>query len=123
MSELSILSTLQVRCVWSLANGLLVERSIPSDGGCGLEGLPTLFTLLHPSDDLCPVTSRRPAEGESYICRGVVSLVVTFSLYNSQKAIVFMVDIRSKFSTSLCCYAHRHSCTPGIVHGVLSVLS
>ncbi len=80
LSQLSILSTVQVRCVWSLANGLLVERSIPSDGGCGLEGLPTLFTLLHPSDDLCPVTLRRPAEGEScmhvYGCD--VILVVTF---------------------------------------------
>lgn len=37
----------------------MVERKAASDAGH--DGLPTLFTLLHPLDDLCPITFRRPA--------------------------------------------------------------
>lgn len=37
----------------------MVERKAASDAGH--DGLPTLFTLLHPLDDLCPTTFRRPA--------------------------------------------------------------
>ena len=50
---------LQVRCVWPISGGLLLERQISADWG--YDGLPTLFTLLHPMDDFCPVTCKRPA--------------------------------------------------------------
>ncbi|KAL5463582.1 hypothetical protein EMCRGX_G032493 [Ephydatia muelleri] len=44
---------------WPLDGGIMVERKAASDAGH--DGLPTLFTLLHPLDDLCPTTFRRPA--------------------------------------------------------------
>ena len=50
---------LQVRCIWPIRGGVLLERQVDQDGG--YDGLPTLFTLLHPMDDFCPVTCRRPA--------------------------------------------------------------
>jgi hypothetical protein len=47
----------QVKKVWPLECGVLVERLIEADSA--YDGLPTLFSLLHPLDDFCPVTCRR----------------------------------------------------------------
>ena len=52
---------LQVRHSWPISGGLLVERQISADWG--YDGLATLFSLLHPMDDFCPVTCKRPAAG------------------------------------------------------------
>lgn len=43
--------------MWPLDCGVLVERLIETDSA--YDGLPTLFSLLHPLDDFCPVTCRR----------------------------------------------------------------
>lgn len=50
-------SHLQVRQVTPLSSGLLVERQVTGE----LNGLPTLFTLLHPIGDLCPVLLSKSA--------------------------------------------------------------
>lgn len=50
-------SHFQVRQVTPLSSGLLVERQVTGE----LNGLPTLFTLLHPMGDLCPVLLSKPA--------------------------------------------------------------
>lgn len=41
---------------------MLVERLIEDDSA--YDGLPTLFSLLHPLDDFCPVTCRREIASE-----------------------------------------------------------
>lgn len=50
-------SHLQVRQVTPLSSGLLVEQQVTGE----LNGLPTLFTLLHPMGGLCPVLLSKPA--------------------------------------------------------------
>lgn len=52
----------QVKWVWPLDSGLLVERLMGADSA--YDGLPTLFSLLHPMDDFCPVTCHRPTASE-----------------------------------------------------------
>lgn len=52
--------------MWPLEEGVLVERLVGADSA--YDGLPTLFSLLHPMDDLCPVTYRRPTASERYNC-------------------------------------------------------
>ena len=53
--------------MYPVLGGLLLEREVQSECGGGGDGLPVLFTLLHPLDDLCPVTFRRPAASEYYM--------------------------------------------------------
>lgn len=55
---------LQVRWVWPIQGGLLVEREVEGGEGAGHDGLPTLFSLMHPMDDLCPVVFHRPTASE-----------------------------------------------------------
>ena len=40
----------------------MVERMVAIETGS--DGLPVLFTLMHPLDDFCPVTFRRPTASE-----------------------------------------------------------
>lgn len=47
--------------MWPLASGVLVERLADGDN---YDGLPTVFSLLHPLDELCPVTCRTPTKGK-----------------------------------------------------------
>ena len=47
--------------MWPLADGVLVERLADGDH---YDGLPMLFSLLHPLDELCPVTCRAPTPSE-----------------------------------------------------------
>ena len=47
--------------------GLLVEREVAKEHQNGGDGLPTLFSLLHPIGELSPVTLRRPATGEVHL--------------------------------------------------------
>lgn len=56
-------SSLQVHQAWPISGGVLLERKVSPDGGS--DGLPTLFTLLHPMDDFCPATFRRPTASEA----------------------------------------------------------
>ena len=53
----------QVHRAWPTSSGVLLERKVASEGGS--DGLPTLFTLLHPMDDFCPATFRRPTASEN----------------------------------------------------------
>lgn len=53
----------QVHRAWPISGGVLLERKVSSEGGS--DGLPTLFTLLHPMDDFCPATFRRPTASEA----------------------------------------------------------
>ena len=50
----------QVCQVTPITSGLLIERQVTGEVN-GSDGLPTLFTLLHPMGDLCPVILRRPS--------------------------------------------------------------
>ena len=52
----------QVCQVIPISAGLLIERQVT--GEIGNDGLPTLFTLLHPMGDLCPVMLYRPSASE-----------------------------------------------------------
>ena len=52
----------QVCQVTPISAGLLIERQVT--GEVGSDGLPTLFTLLHPMADLCPVILHRPSASE-----------------------------------------------------------
>ena len=55
----------QVNQAWPISSGLLLERQVSPEGGS--DGLPILFTLLHPMDDFCPTTFRRPTASETAI--------------------------------------------------------
>ena len=56
---------LQVRHMIPLSVGLLVERD--TSGEFGIGGLPTLFSLLHPMSDLCPISLKHsPAFCKEY---------------------------------------------------------
>lgn len=56
--HLSCLS-MQVRQVTPLSVGLLIERDTTGEESGG--GLPTFFSLLHPMNDICPVSIKRPS--------------------------------------------------------------
>jgi hypothetical protein len=49
-----------VRSMICLSTGLLIERSTEGEGRTSL---PTLFSLLHPTNDLCPVAMKRSTQG------------------------------------------------------------
>ncbi len=59
-TPLPVTTPLQVRAVSAISGGILVEREVSSH-----DGLPVLFSLMHPLDDFCPVTFRRPTAGEA----------------------------------------------------------
>lgn len=52
----------QVRHTWPIKGGVLVERQVSPEWGS--DGLPILYSLLHPMDDLCPITFRRPTASQ-----------------------------------------------------------
>ena len=62
---------MQVESIWPIDGGLLIERAAgtPSTasntGGQSSveEGLPVMFSLLHPLDDISPVVCRYPSTG------------------------------------------------------------
>ena len=72
--------------VWPLKNGLLVERLVASDNGS--DGLPTIFSLLHPMDDFCPVTCRKPTPSE---LQAVTMIVLAKILILSEVLIIVVL--------------------------------
>ena len=66
------LLSLQVESIWPIDGGLLIERSVGSTSStCNMgdqssieEGLPVMFSLLHPLDDMSPVVCRFPSTGK-----------------------------------------------------------
>lgn len=56
--------------------GLLIERYVGTtsttssvvDQSSLEEGLPVMFSLLHPLDDISPIVCRYPSTGEIYPC-------------------------------------------------------
>lgn len=62
----SLDSSIQVKWVWPLDCGVVVERQLAA--GSAYDGFPTLFSLLHPLDDFCPLTCHRHAASESRPC-------------------------------------------------------
>lgn len=46
--------------------GVLIEREVAEEYQNGGDGLPTLFSLLHPIEELAPVTFRRPTASEKF---------------------------------------------------------
>ena len=43
----------QLRRLWSMYEGVLIERHVTED-----DKMPTLFSLLHPLDDIAPLITR-----------------------------------------------------------------
>ncbi|XP_065897309.1 anaphase-promoting complex subunit 1-like [Dysidea avara] len=61
-----------VEAVWPMDGGLLIERTVTTtphvaNGNQSImeEGLPVMFTLLHPLDDMSPIVCRYPSTGSS----------------------------------------------------------
>lgn len=59
-------NTVQVRHIVPMSVGVLIEREVAEEYQNGGDGLPTLFSLLHPIEELAPVTFRRPTASENF---------------------------------------------------------
>ena len=75
---------IQVESIWPIDGGLLIERSASTtnaasnigDQSSVEEGLPVMFTLLHPLDDISPVVCRYPSTGWYTFCACVYNKYV-----------------------------------------------
>lgn len=73
--------------------GLLIERYVGTtstasgvvDQSLLEEGLPVMFSLLHPLDDISPIVCRYPSTGEMYPCILYVCYNNTSNLIQSNK--------------------------------------
>jgi hypothetical protein len=77
----------KVKKVWPISGGLLIERQVNplldvdnlSTVSGTEDGLPVLFTLTHPLDDICPVTSQQGKDSVNYLYDPQLTVLATFT--------------------------------------------